>query len=79
MTMVSQVNPIWAYFNISENQYLSRAEMISRIIYGKRISSPIVEFIQSNGVVYPHKGRIILVNREVTSQTGTIQLAAQFP
>src|ERR1700689_1986368 len=79
MTMVSQVNPIWAYFNISENQYLSRAETISQIIYGKRISSPVVEFIQSNGVAYPHKGRIILVNREVASQTGTIQLAAQFP
>ena len=53
--------------------------MISQIIYGKRISSPVVEFIQSNGVAYPHKGRIILVNREVASQTGTIQLAAQFP
>jgi membrane fusion protein, multidrug efflux system len=79
MTMVSQVNPIWAYFNISEDQYLSRAEMISRVIYGKHVSSPVVEFIQSNGVAYPRKGSIVLVNREVASQTGTIQMAAQFP
>jgi membrane fusion protein (multidrug efflux system) len=38
-----------------------------------------MEFIQSDSTVYPHKGRIVLVNREITSQTGTIQLAAEFP
>jgi RND family efflux transporter MFP subunit len=79
MTTVSQVNPMWAYFNISESDYLSRATMISDVINGKQVSSPAIEFIQANGVVYPRKGRIVLVNREVVSQTGTIQLAAQFP
>jgi RND family efflux transporter MFP subunit len=79
MTTVSQVNPMWAYFNISESDYLSRATMISQGINGKQVSSPPIEFIQANGIVYPRKGRIVLVNREVVSQTGTIQLAAQFP
>jgi membrane fusion protein, multidrug efflux system len=79
MTTVSQVNPMWAYFNISESDYLSRATMISEVINGKQVSSPAVEFIQANGIAYPRKGRIVLVNREVVSQTGTIQLAAQFP
>src|SRR5271163_3463354 len=32
MTVISQVNPIWAYFNISESQYLERARMISGIV-----------------------------------------------
>jgi membrane fusion protein, multidrug efflux system len=79
MTTVSQVNPIWAYFSISESDYLSRADIFHQIANGKSIDSPPVEFIQANGLTYPQKGRIILVNREIASQTGTIQLVAEFP
>jgi membrane fusion protein, multidrug efflux system len=79
MTTVSQVNPIWAYFNISEADYLSRAEMFYQLISGKRVASPVLDFIQADGTTYPKKGKIVLVNREVTSQTGTIQLVAEFP
>jgi membrane fusion protein, multidrug efflux system len=79
MTTVSQVNPIWAYFNISESDYLSEAPTFYRLISGKKVASPVLEFIQTNGDTYPKKGSIVLVNREVASQTGTIQLVAQFP
>ena len=81
MTTVSQVNPIRAYFNISESDYLGRAQMIARLVRGDRArEKPIpVEFIQTNGITYPAKGRIVLVNREIASQTGTIQIAAEFP
>jgi membrane fusion protein (multidrug efflux system) len=79
MTTVSQVNPIWAYFNISESDYLTKAELFYRLISGQRVASPVLEFIQADGTTYPKKGRIVLVNREVTSQTGTIQLVAEFP
>jgi hypothetical protein len=73
------VNPIWAYFNLSESDYLNKASTFYQAISGARVSSPILDFIQANGATYPYKGRIILVNREVASQTGTIQLAAEFP
>jgi membrane fusion protein, multidrug efflux system len=79
MTTVSQVNPIWAYFSVSESDYFSRAETFYRVISGKQVASPILEFIQANGATYPRKGRIVLINREVASQTGTIQLVAEFP
>src|ERR1700744_3590159 len=79
MTTVSQVNPIWAYFNLSESDYLNKASTFYQAISGARVSSPILDFIQANGPTYPYKGRIILVNREVASETGTIQLAAEFP
>jgi membrane fusion protein, multidrug efflux system len=79
MTTVSQVNPMWAYFSISESEYLSRADIFHQILSGKSIVSPAVEFIQANGLIYPQTGRIILVNREIASQTGTIQLVAEFP
>jgi membrane fusion protein (multidrug efflux system) len=79
MTTVSQVNPIWAYFNISESDYLSEAATFYKLISGKKVASPVLEFIQANGDTYAKKGRIVLVNREVASQTGTIQLVAEFP
>jgi membrane fusion protein (multidrug efflux system) len=79
MVTVSQTDPIWAYFNISESDYFTEAQTFYRLISGKRVASPVLEFIQSNGTTYPLKGRIILVNREVASQTGTIQLVAEFP
>lgn len=81
MTTVSQVNPIRAYFNISESDYLGRAQAIARLVRGEKAQgNPVqVEFIQANGIAFPAKGKIMLVNREVASQTGTIQLAAEFP
>jgi membrane fusion protein, multidrug efflux system len=81
MTTISQVNPIWAYFNISEADYLSRARAIAAFVMGEkgRPKSIPVEFIQANGEPFPEKGNVVLVNREIASQTGTIQLAAAFP
>jgi RND family efflux transporter MFP subunit len=80
MTTVSQINPIWAYFNISESDYLAKAPQISRALSsgGINVSVP-VEFIQANDEPYPLKGKIIFVNRQITAGTGTIQLAAAFP
>ena len=83
MATVSQVNPIWAYFNVSESLFLSFAPKITRLITGKVSRSALqqmpVEFIQSNAEPYPSKGYVIYVNRQVGTQTGTIQVAAEFP
>ena len=80
MTTVSQIDPIWAYFNISESLYLDFAPQISKILTRGKVSTPVsVEFLQANDVPYPFKGRVIFVNREITGGTGTIQLAAAFP
>jgi membrane fusion protein (multidrug efflux system) len=83
MAIVSQVNPIWAYFNPSESLFLKFAPEVTRYITGK--DSPAshkrmpVEFIQADDVPYPKTGTIISVNRQVGTQTGTIQMAAAFP
>src|SRR5215472_9316795 len=80
MTTISKVDPIRAYFSISENQYLENAPKISAVISGLRKGGAIpVEYIQADEAAYRSTGRIILVNREVSSQTGTIQFAAEFP
>ena len=79
MATVSQVNPIWAQFNISESTYLGSASKITEFIRsGKRGNVPL-HYIQANGEVYPHGGQIIQVNRQVATGTGTIQLTAEFP
>ncbi|MGA9569097.1 MAG: efflux RND transporter periplasmic adaptor subunit, partial [Candidatus Acidiferrales bacterium] len=57
MATVSQVNPIWAYFNVSESAYLAVSSRIEGIISGKvsqnSLSSTPIEFIQANDVPYP--------------------------
>ena len=80
MTTVSQIDPIWAYFNISESLYLKFAPQISNVLMRSAVRSNLpVEYVQANDVPYPAKGTIIFVNREITAGTGTIQLAAAFP
>jgi len=80
MTTVSQIDPIWAYFNISESLYLSFAAQISKAVLRSAVRSEVpVEYIQANDTAYPLKGNIIFVSREITAGTGTIQLAAAFP
>ena len=79
MTTVSQVNPIWAYFNISESAYLANAKKISDIILNGRPGHVPVTYIQANGEDYPPKGRVIQANRQVTQGTGTLQITAEFP
>ncbi len=80
MTTVSKVNPIRAYFSISENAYLAAAKEINAAMRPTSVKSrnTPVEYIQANDLPYSQSGRVILVNREVSAQTGTIQVAAEF-
>lgn len=82
MATVSQVNPIWAYFNISESVYLPLASRVTSLITGKtdreHLARVPVEFIQANDQTYPAKGKFIFVNRQVATQTGTIEVIAEF-
>jgi len=79
MTIISQIDPIWAYFNVSESLYLGFAPQINRALHPSARSPVAVEYIQANDVPYPFKGNLIFINREVAAGTGTIQLAAAFP
>jgi membrane fusion protein, multidrug efflux system len=81
LTTVSQVNPIKVYFSISEQEYLGlsgrvkaggKADLLSG---GNTIP---LELTLGNGNLYPHKGQIVFVDRQVNPQTGTIQIAGSF-
>jgi membrane fusion protein, multidrug efflux system len=79
MATVSQVNPIWANFNISESDYLGSAAKITEILRSGKPGNIPVQYIQANGEDYARTGRVTQVNRQVASATGTIQLTAEFP
>ena len=40
---------------------------------------PGIDLVLSDGSVYPHKGVIVAVNRQIDPSTGTIQLQALVP
>lgn len=81
LTVVSTLDPIRIYFPISEQEYLKIA---ARINEGALPASEArvrteLDVILADGVVHPHKGVIDVVNRQVTSNTGTIKIGARFP
>jgi len=82
LTTVSQVNPIKAYFAISEQEYLNLSDSAKRqgVTDLLRVGSKIpLELSLSNGQVYPQKGMIVFVDRGVDNTTGTIMVAGSFP
>lgn len=80
LTTVSQVQPIKAYFAISEQQYLNFARRINEVTERKRgiSGAKVLELVLSDGSVYPQKGWVVLADRQVDVKTGTIRMAGAF-
>jgi membrane fusion protein (multidrug efflux system) len=81
LTAVSQVSPIKVYFPISEQEYLRMADggrpgNVDFITHASRI---LLQLTLADGSTYPHPGRIIFADRQVNTQTGTIQIVGEFP
>src|SRR5580693_5783768 len=80
LTTVSQINPIWCYFPISEQNYWAFADRLKEMMMVPEDKRPEkVELILPNGSVYQHKGKFAFVDRQVDPKTGTIQIAVSFP
>src|SRR5271166_4630790 len=78
LTSVSQVDPIKVYFPVSEQEYL-RAKHLSSNGQPMDLFDSSPDLILADGTVYPHKGKILLTDRQVDTNTGTIRLVAAFP
>jgi membrane fusion protein (multidrug efflux system) len=78
LTSVSQIDPIKVYFPISEQEYL-RAKHVSSGSEPMELFGGSPELILADGTVYPHRGRVLLTDRQVDTSTGTIRLIAAFP
>jgi membrane fusion protein (multidrug efflux system) len=75
MTTVSSVDPIYVDFNVAEQDYLR----LARERTAARAAGRNLELTLGDGSVFPHPGHVLVVNREVDSRTGTIQIRAEFP
>jgi membrane fusion protein (multidrug efflux system) len=77
LTTVSTVDPIKAYFPISEQSYLGFRE--------REPGSPSIpagmkfDLVLSDGSVYPAKGTFFAIDSEVDANTGTLRAVAEFP
>jgi membrane fusion protein (multidrug efflux system) len=81
LTSVSQLDPIKVYFSISDSEYLALTRRAGTsggdLLHGaSRIP---LTLTLSNGEVYPRKGQVVFVDRQLNSQTGAIRIAASFP
>ena len=74
MTTVSAVDPIYVDFNVAEQDYLRLAREKTGHAAGQNL-----ELTLGDGSVFSHPGHVVVVNREVDSRTGTIQVRAEFP
>jgi membrane fusion protein (multidrug efflux system) len=81
LTSVSQLNPIKVFFSISDSEYLGLVDR-TRDVGGNLLSGhstlPLTLTL-ANGTVWPHKGHIAFVDRQMNQQTGAIRIAASFP
>jgi RND family efflux transporter MFP subunit len=80
LTTVSQIDPIWAFFPISEQSYWAFADQLKKIMSIPEADRPAkAELILPDGSTYIHKGTFVFVDRQVDPKTGTIQIAVSFP
>lgn len=76
ITSVSDINSVFAYFNISENEYL---EYLRTQHQTKDTADKIVHLILSDGKAYQFPGKIEIVVSEFQENTGSIAFRARFP
>jgi membrane fusion protein (multidrug efflux system) len=81
LTAVSQVNPIKVYFPISEQEYVRMSDgggpgSVDWLTHASQIP---LHLTLADGSAYPHPGRIIFADRQVSTETGTIQIVGEFP
>jgi membrane fusion protein (multidrug efflux system) len=80
LTTVSQIDPIKAYFPLSEQEYLQMAGRINgRAAKAPWAGAAALTLVLADGSVYPRSGVFLAADREIDAKTGTIRISAAFP
>ena len=75
LTTIVPLDVIWVRFKLSESEYLDYAQRKAA-----RPNQDIpLRLILSDGLLFPHEGRVQNTVNQVDSKTGTIELQATFP
>jgi membrane fusion protein (multidrug efflux system) len=80
LTTVSTVDPMRVYFSINEQSYLAVSRLFTNTAeLGAYHSEMELKLILSDGSTYPVPGKWLFTSQQVDVNTGTLQIAGQFP
>ena len=66
LTTVSTIDPIKAYYNVTEQAYINFARLFSKESdREERLKQLEIQLILADGTVYPHTGRIYAPDRQI--------------
>lgn len=75
LTTISDNGDMYAYFNVSENEYLEYQKKTAGQLQQDKVAS----LILSDGTSYPYEGKIETQEAEFSDNTGSIAFRAKFP
>lgn len=73
LTSVSDIKEVYAYFKVSETEYLQHSRSHNKKAY------PEVHLVLADGSAYPHAGKVETIESEFEETTGSIAFRARFP
>jgi membrane fusion protein (multidrug efflux system) len=77
LTSVSTLDPIKVVFPVSEADYLASSQGLQKVLGEPLESRPErLELLLADGSIFPHKARLLSVDRQVRASTGTILVSA---
>lgn len=81
LTTVSQLDPIKAYFPLTEREYLAISERLHGPGGPARLwqESGGLTLLLADGSTHPRHGTVLAIDREVDPKMGTIRVSASFP
>lgn len=80
LTIISEIKEIYAYFSLSENDFLRfKSQFAGNTIEEKIKNLPPVELMLPDGSIYPQKGKVQNVAGQFDNSIGAISFRAAFP
>jgi membrane fusion protein (multidrug efflux system) len=80
LTTVSAIDPIKAYYNVTEQAYINFAKLFAREDDRQaRLKHLEIQLILADGTVYPQFGTNLAPDRQIGLTTGALRLEALFP
>jgi membrane fusion protein (multidrug efflux system) len=80
LTTVSTVDPIKAYYNVTEQAYIDFTRKFgTESIRVGQLKQLEIDLILADGTVYPKRGQIFAVDRQIGATTGALRIEALFP
>lgn len=80
LTKLSDIKEIYAYFSLSENDFLNFKKQYKGSSIDQKIKKmPAVSLVLSDNSEYEHKGNVDMVDGQFDKTTGAITLRAKFP